>query len=362
MAATTRVLWSLLVVSRVGRGLVTNAPATPTTRRLDGGLGALSVPSQNTKGGDAAPPMGDPRRSSSSANASRSLVVLGALPTGAKGAASKKKSRRAYAETATSSGGSSASGGSPFAFADVAVAPTVAEVAAVEAAAQKKMSVSSASGSARAAGTTTTSADAKVPAAEVLAALDEARALTEAAIDAARGRAREARLETSRLLASAASIKAASTNDVRMRVLAEAEKTLVDLRASRRDAELKAAAASRSRAADVAQAVRVAKTELAQAQAETQAAVDELAAFEAGDLDRTDLAKAQAQAAAMIAAAEQRVKDAVTIRVEPRAGVIVAGLAGLLVSDFLGLDKIDLYVAAAAVAIMLAAIPKTTEA
>ena len=173
---------------------------------------------------------------------------------------------------------------------------------------------------------------------------------------AARARAKEARVEASRLLARAAAFRSGSPNAAAADIVAEAEAEAASLRAEEKDAKARTLVLTRSRPATVAEAKRLAKTELSAVQEATVAMQRDLESLRLEDT--TLVEEEQRRIDRQIADAEARADFTVDLGVvEPRLAVPTAGLAGLLFADFIGLEDAAVFLAAAFCALMLAALP-----
>lgn len=187
-----------------------------------------------------------------------------------------------------------------------------------------------------------------------LALIDKELKSTEAAIEAARNRAVEARLETTSLKAIIATLRqqSASTTDIANRAKTEAE----ELKASAGAARRQASALIRSRSADVAEAVRVVKTDLATARLEASQALEALAAAKLSQVERLQAARDDAEKAIAELTAQVDAGTSQELRVKPASAVATAAISGLLCSKAVQLDQLDLFFSAAAAGLMLAAI------
>lgn len=187
-----------------------------------------------------------------------------------------------------------------------------------------------------------------------LALIDKQLNSTEAAIEAATSRAVEARLETASLKAKTASFrqKSATTTDIANRAKNEAE----ELKASAGAAKRQASALIRSRNADVAEAVRVVKTDLATARLEASQALEALAAAKLSQVERLQIAREDADKAVADLTAQVVADTGLELRVKPASAVATAAISGLLCSKAAQLDQLDLIFSATAAGLMLAAI------
>jgi len=193
-----------------------------------------------------------------------------------------------------------------------------------------------------------------------LAAVDAERRSTEAAIEAARARAVEARLETVGLKATIASLgvnKKASSAELKSRALAQAEKLKAEAFAAKR----RASALVRSREADLAEAVRVAKTELADLRIEAAKAQTALSDAERDDKDVLAEAKQQAADAVARVKADVAIATIPQLQVKPVPAAATAAVAGLFIAKALGLDKFDVEGAILAAVLMYVAIPESLD-
>lgn len=189
-----------------------------------------------------------------------------------------------------------------------------------------------------------------------LADIDRKREATEAAIEAARTRAVEARLEALEVRSTIEKLKKGSPSasiDAASRTKAQAEEIKVQTAASKR----RASALVRSRDADIAEAVRLVKTELAVARFESSAAAEDLAT--AKEVESKRVLEARAAAEKEIDAAKPIRVPGIEreLRVKPVPAVLVAAFAGLLLSKAINLDKLDLIAAAVSAGAMLLALP-----
>lgn len=184
--------------------------------------------------------------------------------------------------------------------------------------------------------------------------LDAKREETLEKTASARRRAKEARMEASKLVVKATTIKT-SRPDVES-IIADGEAQAAALRAEEREARDRALTLARARGADVAEGLRFAKTDLSAAEKAALEAEKDLASLKAKDDTLVNEAKEAAQR--QVANAEARAAFTLDVGVvEPKIAVPVAALAGLLVADFIGLDDLDIFLAAGAAALMLFNLP-----
>jgi len=176
-------------------------------------------------------------------------------------------------------------------------------------------------------------------------------------IQAVRSRVRSIRIETAQILSQVTVLKATQGQPTQS-IISDSESTIAALKADIADIEAQTISISQSQPARVAEAVRLAKTQLSLATQQTAAIQAELASIRQGD-DETRLALAKSQAQSRIEKAEIRLKNTIDLPPQDeKISLAFAFVAGLLLADAFNLDSIDLYLAGAFSAIMFFLLPK----